>query len=423
MSLFKKQAKTFVLGIDGVPYSFLMNKFEKGEMPNLAAFVKDNPAKRMKSVYPTISSVAWTSYMTGKNPAEHNIFGFVDRNPNPFAIKIPLANERKAKTLWKKLSEEGKRVIVINVPPTYPPEEVNGILVSCFLCPDINKSSYPPDFAEYLKSKNYVIDVDAWLARESRRKFMDGLHDAMEKRFEVAFELMESKKWDFFQLHIMETDRLFHFFWDNIETKGEFSKDISNFFSKLDGFLEKLQSRLSKNDKLLILSDHGFCGIKAEVQLNKWLENEGLLKFGAGKEKQLPDYEKSSICYSLLPGRVFVNLEGREEKGTVKRKDYEKVRNDIRERLVAFKDPNSGHKVIDKVFYREEIYQGPFIESAADIIAHPVNGYDLKGKLDAQDIFEHSALNGMHTYDDAFICAKNINISSVDTIQDIFSLI
>ena len=416
----KSNRRTFVLGIDGTPYSFLEQNFAQGKMPHLAKMAQDFGIKRINSVYPTVSSVAWTSYMTGENPARHNIFGFVDRVANPFGIRIPTAKDRRTETIWSELSNQGKRVIVINVPLTYPPEAVSGILVSGFLCMDIEKSSYPAEFVSYLKSKDYIIDVDASLARNNqKRKFMELLHQAMEKRFEIALELMDREEWDFFQLHIMETDRLFHFFWDSIENEGEFSRDIETFFKKLDDFIGHLQQRLSEKERLLILSDHGFCSIKNEVQLNRWLEEQGLLKFEDNGKRKLANYDGSSLCYSLIPGRIFINLEGREEKGSVHKDDYEKVRREIKQRLLEFRNPQNGERIIDKVFFREEIYEGPCLEDAADIIAHPTRGYDLKGKTDASKIFESSALNGMHIYDDAFICGINFDLNSVTSIQDV----
>lgn len=414
------EQKTFVLGIDGTPYSFLERGFAQGRMPNLAKIAQDFGMERINSVYPTVSSVAWTSYMTGENPAGHNIFGFVDRIANPFQIRIPTAEDRKGQTIWNKLSQQGKRVIVINVPLTYPPEKVNGILVSGFLCTDIEKSSYPVQFSAYLKSKGYIIDADAWLARSNKKKeFMGQLHRAMEKRFELALELMGKEQWDFFQLHIMESDRLFHFFWDDIDNETEFSKDIDTFFKRLDGFIKQLQQKLSNKDRLLILSDHGFCGIKNEVQLNLWLEEQGLLRFEDNAERKLPNYDRGSLCYCLIPGRIFINLEGREEKGNVRKNDYENLRQDIKQRLLNFQNPKNGEKIIDKVFFREDVYEGPYLENAADIIAHPKRGYDLKAKLEANSIFESSALNGMHTYDDAFICALNFGLDEVSSIQDV----
>jgi len=421
MAITHNGLRTFVLGLDGTPYSLLKDASFRTYIPNLSRLLDQN-GKRMNSVYPTVSSVAWTSYMTGLDPSGHNIFGFVDRNPNPFSIKIPTAIDRRAVTLWKELSLKGKRVIVINVPLTYPPEEVNGILVSDFLCTDINKVSYPLEFNNYLKDKDYVIDVDASLAKEDKRRFMDELHRAMEKRFEITFELIAKEEWDFFQLHIMETDRLFHFFWDDLDNKGEYYHDIINFFKKLDDYIGKLENLLSEKDRFLILSDHGFCGIKYEVQLNVWLQQQGLLKFTNG-EKKLPNYHKDTICYSLIPGRIFINLEGREEKGSVKKSDYQSIREDIKQRLLDFIHPDSGEKVIDKVFFREEIYSGPYLDSAADIITHPKRGYDLKARTENKDVFERTHLNGMHTYDDAFICAKNCDVSAVVSIRDVKSVI
>ncbi|MBN3038334.1 MAG: alkaline phosphatase family protein [Candidatus Omnitrophica bacterium] len=416
--------RTFVLGLDGVPYSFLKQAFAKGQMPHLAKMAGQAGLKKINSVYPTISSVAWTSYMTGVNPAEHNIFGFVNRNADPFRITIPTAQDRKAETIWSALSRQGKRVIVINVPLTYPPEEVNGILASGFLCTDIEKCAYPASFNRYLKEKDYIIDVDAWLARSNKKEeFMQQLHQAMEKRFQLAWELIEKEKWDFFQLHIMETDRLFHFFWNDVENQSEFSAPANSFFEKLDLFIHKLQERLSGNDRLLILSDHGFCAVKSEVQLNAWLEEQGFLRFEDNVEKKLPNYSKESLCYSLIPGRIFINLQGREQKGSVSKNDYQKLRLEIKEKLLEFNDPNNGEKVIEKVFFREEIYKGPYLEQAADIIAHPVDGYDLKGKVGAKAVFEMSELNGMHTYDDAFALGINLGLDSIDSIQDFKKII
>lgn len=415
--------RVFVLSLDGVPCSFLQKWFSENRMPHFARFAQDYGMQCMDSVYPTVSSVAWTTYATGMNPAQHGIFGFADRIANPFEMTIPTARNRKAPTLWHVLSKQKKRVVVINVPLTYPPEGVNGILISGFLCTDINDSSYPGAISSKLKAMGYVIDVDAWLARESKKEFMEKLHEAMERRFEVAFDIMMHEKWDYFHLHIMETDRLFHFFWEDVQEEGAFSGEIHTFFIKLDNHINTLLQKLSQDDVLVILSDHGFCSVKADVQVNLWLEQEGLLKFDDNKEKKLVNYKRESRCYSMTPGRIYVNLKGREEKGSVKKEDYEKVREDLKIRLQQMKDPQSGEKTIDKVFFREDIYSGTYLREAADIIAHPRNGYDLKARVEGGKIFDRTVINGMHTYDDAFISARNMDITSVKSIQDVAPMI
>lgn len=419
MKVSSSHKRLFVLGLDGFPHSFAESLFKKGEMQAFESVTRESAFKRMNSVYPTISSVAWASYMTGTNPGTHGIFGFVERDPNPFSVRIPTAAERKAPSIWRKLSDEGKKVIVINVPLTYPPEEVNGILISDFLCTDIRKATYPAELAVYLESKGYIIDVDAWLARESKDKFAEQVMLAMDKRFEVAFDLMDREIWDFFQLHIMETDRLFHFFYSDLE-KGQYNSFVRLFFKKLDNYIEQLKERLSSNDAILILSDHGFCAIEREVQLNEWLERENLLKFESSAKKRLEGYDTSSTAYSMIPGRIFLNLKGRESKGSVRMDQYNEIRGDIKKKLLAMKDEATGAPVIEKVFYREEIYSGPYLESASDLIVHPNDGYDIKAKIGGGQVFEKTALNGMHTYDDALICGSNFNVSDTVSIQDVF---
>lgn len=413
--------RTFVLGLDGMPYTLLQDMFSKNRMKNLRSISDRGSIRRFNSVIPTISSVAWTSYATGKNPAEHNIYGFVDRTANPFSIKIPTSGDRGAETVWSKLAQKGKRVVSINVPMTYPPEKVNGIMVSCFLCTDIKKATYPPGFYKFLEERQYVIDIDAWLVRKSKEAYLKELVSILEKRFEVAFEIMDDEIWDFFQLHIMETDRLMHFFWDAISGGGslEYSSLVDKFFERLDFFIGELFNKLDKNDRIIILSDHGFCGIKKEVQMNNWLESEGLLKFDGSAKRQLTNFLPESEAYSLLPGRIFINLKGREERGSVPVSDYRDLVKDISERLAKLRNPENGEKIIEKVFLRDDIYSGRYIDNSADIIAHPKDGYDLKGALDNRDIFTNSILNGMHTYDDAMLIGVNCDISNIKSIDEV----
>jgi predicted AlkP superfamily phosphohydrolase/phosphomutase len=415
----KRNKKIVVLGIDGVPYSFLKKGLEEGRFENIKRITIENGnLKKYNSVYPTVSSVAWTSYMTGKNPAEHSIFGFVDRNINPFSLKIPLAADRTAKTFWKKLSEEGKKVFVMNVPVTYPPEKVNGILISGFLSPSIEKVVEPSSYVQYLKEKEYVIDVDPRLGHTNRRKFMDELHKALDIRMGVFFDLLAKDNYYLAQCHIMETDRINHFFWGDYEDGGEFSGDFDKFYSKLDVWIGKTYELLNDEDIFIVLSDHGFCRVEYNVQLNQFLEDEGYLLWEVDNPRNITELSRESKAYSLIPGRVFINLEGREPKGSVSPSDYDSIRDELKDKLLKIESPE-GKKVIEKAFLREEIYSGDYIENAADIIVHPKWGFDLKGNVNTGEACEKpGAIDGMHTYEDAVIFGKGIDLGEVDSIQD-----
>jgi predicted AlkP superfamily phosphohydrolase/phosphomutase len=415
----KKKKKIVVLGIDGVPYSFLKVGLEEGRFENIRKITSENEdLKKYNSVYPTVSSVAWTSYMTGKNPAEHSIFGFVDRNTEPFTLKIPLASDRTAKTLWKKLSEEGKKVLVMNVPVTYPPEEVNGILISGFLTPSIEKVVKPSSYVGYLKEKGYIIDVDPRLGHTNRKKFMDELHKALDIRMKVFFNLLAKDDYFLAQCHIMETDRINHFFWGDYEDEGEFKGDFDRFYTKLDEWIGKTYELLGDEDIFIVLSDHGFCKVKYNVQLNQFLEDEGYLLWDVDNPKNVTELNPNSKAYSLIPGRIFINLSGRETKGSVSTQDYNKLREELKGKLLNLKSPG-GEPIIEKAFLKEEIYSGNYIENAADVIVHPKWGFDLKGNVNTGEICQKpGAIDGMHTYEDAVIFGRGINLDKVDSIED-----
>lgn len=422
--IFKKKNRIIILGIDGVPYSFLKEGIDKGTFPNIQRICKENTGlKRYNSVYPTVSSVAWTSYMTGKNPGEHNIFGFVDREVNPFRLKIPLSRDRTAKTLWKIASEEGKKVLVMNVPLTYPPEELNGINISGFLATDIEKGVNPSSLASYLINKNYIIDVDPRLAHTNRERFMKELTRALDTRVEIFHDLLTKDRYDLAQCHIMETDRMNHFFWGDYENGGKFKDDFDNFYKKLDEWIGKTYSLLNAGDKFLVLSDHGFCKVEYNVELNHFLEDNDYLFYESDNPKDITELSNESKVYSLIPGRVFINLKGREEKGSVSESEYDKLRLELKDKILELRSPEN-KPIVKDVFLREEIYSGPYLSRAADLIVHPQWGFDIKGNVATGKLcHEPEVISGMHTYEDALIFGKNVDLEGVNSIQDPLSMI
>jgi len=407
--------RLFVLGIDGVPFSLMKELTEGDLLPNFRVVLSQGSLKRMNSALPCVSSVAWASYMTGMNPARHNIFGFMDRVPQTMEVFVPTSTHMAAETLWEWLSRNGKRVLVINVPGTYPPRAVNGILIAGFLCADINKVSYPREVAHDLKTMGYRIDIDSWKARRSRDKFLVEVTYALDKRFEAAFSLMNRVDWDFFQLHIMETDRINHFLWKHWkEGDSVYGSLFLEFYQKLDGYLGALVDRFGDETDLIILSDHGFCELEREVYLNRWLEEEGLLRMKK-KSDSLRDIHTESKAYSLFPGRIYVNLKGREATGCVNEgREYEMVRQNLMEALQGLRDPEKGEPIVRTVIKREEIYDGPFLFSAPDLMVIPNKGYDLKGNFGNATLTKSSEVMGVHTYDDALLYVKNREIQKED---------
>ncbi len=415
-----------VIGLDGVPFSFLKRLVDNGQMPNFKKLIGGGELKRMNSVLPTISSVAWSSFMTGSDAAGHNIFGFVDRKPNPFKLFIPTARQRKGSALWDELGELGKRSVVMNIPVTYPPAEIEGIMVSGFLATDLKKAAYPREIVSELEEMDYIIDVDTWTARDSKDNFMEELHQALEIRFKTLFKFLEEKEWDYFHCHIMETDRINHFFWADMEEgHPQYQSAFYEFYGKIDSYLGRLLEKIDDETELMILSDHGFCRIKNEVQLNYWLEEEGYLEYNNKDAESVQEMAAATRAYSLLPGRIYINREGREEEGRVSAGEYFELREEIKDKLIGLKD-KTGARIIRDVFFREEIYNGPYLEQAADIIAVPYDGFDLKGAARSDRFLDKGFIQGMHTYDDAFIYLRGRNenrLTDVVSIKDVKDVI
>lgn len=406
--------KCFVLGLDGMPYSLLKTMFSKGIMKNTEKIIEQGRIKSINSVYPAVSSVAWTGFATGKEPGETNIYGFVDRVESPWLLKIPVDTSRKADNIWEKLTKVNKRSIVINVPISYPVKEINGIMVSSFLCPSIEKSTYPYDFYKYLKQKDYIIDVDANLAVTDKNQLMDQLFRAMNTRFSVCFDLLEQQDWDYFQLNIMETDRLFHFFWNHVidEGESEFKGSVNRFFRELDGNIKRLFDYLNQDTGFLIISDHGFERIKKEVFLNKWLEDKSLLKFN-NQEKGFANISKESVCFSLAPGRIYLVKD---------KKLCTHDSNALKEQLLSMNDEFQDN-VVKNVYTKDELFHGEYIKNAPDFLVVPDSGYDFKGEFGSKHTLKKRHFEGMHTYEDAMIAGINIDINSVESVCDVSKII
>ena len=409
----RKGKKVVVIGLDGTPYSLVSRLVAEGKMPHFADLLKEGTMRPMNSVLPTVSSVAWSSFMTGKNPGKHGIYGFIDRVPDSYKTYIPTSKNMQSETLWEILSRHGRRVVVINVPVTYPPRKVNGIVVAGFLSPSLGKATYPPSVAQELREMGYIIDVDPWRARESKDQLLEDLDRALEKRAEAMFRFMDREPWDFLICHIMETDRLHHFLWEQMEKGDEkYGPAFFAFYRKIDDVLGQVAERLDEDTTLIVMSDHGFCTLKREVNVNYWLRERGYLRFrkeppetsASSVEPSLADIHPDSVAYSLIPGRIYVNLRGREPRGCVEPgRSYLEVRERLAGELLEMRDPDTGERMVERVMKREEVYSGPCYEQAPDLVVVPLRGYDLKGGLKKESLTCNGVIVGMHTYDDAML--------------------
>ncbi|MGD2174243.1 MAG: alkaline phosphatase family protein [Candidatus Brocadiaceae bacterium] len=422
---FGRSRRVVGIGLDGFPYSLAEELMDEGVMPNLHRLAERGSMKRIRSVFPTVSGVAWSAFQTGRNPGEFGVFGFVELQPD-LQLTIPDHNALQCPTLWERLDDAGRKFAALSVPMTYPAPPVDGFLVSGFLTPGLELSENAvsrPDVLTRLKEMDYEIDIDPTVAIEDPERFKEDLTRVSEARQKTALALLEEEDdWDLFFLHVMDTDRINHFLWRG---RGAASSGEDGFFwdfyRKLDDFLGKVVDLLEGDQDLLVCSDHGFCQLEWEVQLNRWLKNQGYLDYENDPQKAYQAVKPGSRAVSLVPGRIHILRESQWELGEVTDKEYEPLRKEIMDNLRAVRHPGTGQVICKQVMKREEIFEGAHLDRAPDILADPCDGYDLKAKLGVGHLFEKGPRTGMHTYENAMLLVGG-NLKDIGKAEDIMEV-
>ena len=390
--------------------------------------VQEGIFKRMASSIPEVSSVAWSSIITGANPGEHGIYGFTDVAPGSYRLSFPNFNSLKVPPFW--MSESYGKSVIINVPSTYPAAPLNGVLIAGFVALDLNKAVYPQSLVEKLEQLDYRIDVDSKKAHQSMELFLRDLNKTLESRITAYEYLWNEADWNTFMLVFTGTDRLNHFLWDAYEDESnKFHSDFLNHFRRIDEVLGDINDRLRDDDLLIILSDHGFERLEESVNVNVHLKNCGLLSFKNEPPKSLNDIEYSTVAFALDPGRIYINMKDRYPRGSVKENEKESVRRDLIQTFESLEVDNpdkigTGRKVIDRIYRREEIYQGFMLDRAPDLVLMPKTGFDLKASIKANEITEENIFTGKHNQTDAFLFVKgNFDSSTIPDEPSVFDVI
>jgi predicted AlkP superfamily phosphohydrolase/phosphomutase len=405
--------RLFLLGLDGSPLPLLRQLMKAGDLPNLARVFESGSAVEMNSSLPDVSAVAWTSINTGKNPGKHGIYGFYDRKPGTDTIEVMTARHVRARTIWELASDAGRRAVAVNVPLSFPPQQINGVVISDFLAPDLKKAVYPLSLLPRLEEIGYRIDTDPRVARQSLDAFIEDFKHTADRRAEAVEWLMDNEQWDVFMVVFMETDRLHHFMWQYMaEDDPTYAPKFIEAYRQIDRLAGRIIGKLRDDDELIVLSDHGFTTLHKEVYLNVWLEQQGYLSFMPGKEKDLATMDPRSRAYSLDPGRVYINLAGRLPNGSVPESEYDGLLQELESRLRDVPDPETGRPMVQHVYRADEIYQGPQRDRAPDLLLMPPDGYDIKGTFEASSLTGKGPLVGMHKYDNATLFVRGHDLTT-----------
>lgn len=430
-----RKSNVLVIGLDGGCIRLLTHLAEQGHMPFFASVLREGVSGDLRSVFPPSTPPAWSTFLTGQNPGRHGVFEFFTYENADAPLQVVNSLSLKNETLWSLLSRAGKRIGLINVPMTYPPHPVNGVMMTGLLTPSVEQTfTYPDYLYDELKEElgKYIIGV-TWKEYSPNQisDFLDALAHCTRQRQKYVNNLMQQDLWDFFMVVFSETDSLQHALWSFLDPEDPRQKDekiakkIFAYYRLLDEVMEQIYSTAGKETQLFFVSDHGFGPFLKWLHVNTWLNETGLLVFDEKKvralrkmrkvrelvrkfdkynlRKKLPvkkgyrtdilsciNWEKTK-AFSVLSGEqgIRINLKGREPRGIVSQGlEYENLRDLIISRLRELRDPETGERAGDFIKKREEVYEGPYMEKAPDIVSLFGGGKWLLDVFPAKDVFE-----------------------------------
>jgi predicted AlkP superfamily phosphohydrolase/phosphomutase len=376
--------KVVVLGVDGLTFDLLIPWAKEGKLPNFQKLIEDGSSTQLISSVPPSSPPAWTSAITGVNPGKHGIFGFVkgmtEKNGQP-QLDFYTSRDRRADPLWIILTEQGRRSVVVNVPCSSPPDQIRGVMISGFPHTSATNFTSPPEYR--CKIPNYRKDIYGQLVSvNGEQAFLDDMNDIMDRRAEVIMKLFREETWDLFFVVFTITDRVQHYFWKFMDPKHPnydpqkaelFGDAILQTYQRIDDFLGKLRTQLDDRTTLLVMSDHGFGPVYqmvngehfiAGVTLPEGFALQAADNFGAKFHiltTHQPPYDQRTIENFSLSKEI------------------------LKQELLALRDPATGHQVIHKVYSKEELYHGPYLDSAPDILGLENEGYLFWNWNDTED--------------------------------------
>ena len=396
------------IGLDGAAWHALDPMIESGDLPNLKRLVENGARADLQSVRPPVTSPAWRCSTSGKNPGKLGVYWWLSLDRESGELYTPNARSFRTADIWNYLSEAGHQSAVINVPMTYPPDELDGVMVSGFGAPfdlDVTESiTYPETFHEHIREEyDWQIGVEDVTAPDGPEK----TYDLIRSRFELLFDLLETGTYDYLHLTVFYINVLQHKYGNGPETKRAW-RLIDEYLGRLD------------DDVLTVLySDHGHSKIENTFVINRYLAEHGYLSFGeeagnslgerlytgmksvgisprsAAKSAQavLPDqlYDMLAPDYPIPTGAVGERVDWANSaalavsQGPIylnKRwlgEEYRSVRDDLADELREL--THRGRSVLDAVFDREEIYWGDELHNAPDLFAVPADGWEIYGGI------------------------------------------
>ncbi len=379
----RDRRRVLMIGIDSAPPELLFGgvgtegphptSMLRGDMPVVSELLERSVWGPIESCIPAITVPAWMTAMTSKDPGELGIYGFRNRADHSYD-RLSLATSQLVRedTVWDILGRRGRNSVVCAVPPAFPPKSIHGSMIGCFLTPsDRSNYTYPASLRDEIARLvgEYLVDVPNFRT-DDKEYIRRSCHEMTERRFAVIRHLLTSRDWDLFACVEIGSDRMQHGFWKHHDENhprhdpdSPFTGAIRDYYRMIDDQVGSVLELAGDDTAVMLVSDHGARTIHGYVCVNEWLIREGLLRLETAPG-QITPFSKLSVDWSNTTawgeggyyGRIFLNVRGREPLGAIPPDDYERVRDELAERIRAIPAPD-GSPLGTRVFKPEEIYR------------------------------------------------------------------
>jgi len=463
--------QVMVVGLDGATFDLIKPWAAEGKLPTFERILKAGAHGDLHVQLPYGTAPNWSSFRTGMNPGKHGFYSFLERVDKGYKIRPIHPGSRNRYGLWDTLGAQGYRVGLVNIPTTYPPTPVNGFMVTGMFTPNERATyTYPPEFKEEIKRvlPDYRVEFQDFYPGGLQHMIADqikGLHN----RLKLTRYLLEEKQLDFIMFVIRGTDRLEHEcfrFLDPTHPRydpdevAEYGNPVLDYYIELDNQLGQLLADIPEDTIVLFMSDHGQQSLHKMLNVGHFLLGRGYLRVRGSLRSQLKYWllkhgwsprtvlqvadamrvrrtlkkaRKSagnrafSLQHALFfsiedvdwaetkaylatdsGGSISINLKGREPMGQVEPgAEYERVRRELIGDLERLQDPETGQRIIQKAYAREELYHGSYFDKAPDVVIVPTPGYHFVGGHNfpfAELLSPSFGISGCHSQRGIFIC-------------------
>ncbi len=451
--------RVMILGLDGLTHRVIQPYVSAGHLPNFQAILEGGASGTLKATVPAVTGPSWTSIATGRNPGKHGVFDF--RRRRGYQTELGTRNmSLSAEPIWRAATRQGRRVIVADVPFTYPPDPVHGIMISGMMTPGTHADFiYPASFRKKLftLAPQYQIDVDSskHILSGNKQGLIDELFAMTSDRRKIINHFLREENWDLYFHVLVGTDRLQHVCWEDVMAMDAVCVD---YYRLVDSILGDILGAMDERTALFLVSDHGFTASRKSFYINNFLRESGLLKLrtatsgkglrlhravirspllsaaveriglnrlkaflpgpirhalkqalpGASLAEDAVDWEQTKAFALYGYGMIFLNLCGREPSGIVPRQEAENVSRQIETALMQVRDPESQEPIVARVHRGSELYTPTEGIDTPDLVVTMRPGYSIREELGGDVLQAHKLgnldISGDHD-PDGILCA------------------